>query len=329
MIIPVYNVKPYIEEALDSLIGQTYTNLEIILIDDGSNDGSGEICDQYAERDQRVRIYHQENKGLSIARNEGLDVASGEMIAFLDPDDAFQLDMIRTMVDVMKKTAADIAICGFERIRTSGLLITKKHKQKSTVNVLSRNEALRKVQDDSINTAVWNKLYKREIWEDLRFPEGHVHEGTYVIFDIFDKAEKIVVLNRKLIKHRIRPDSICQTISVKNKQDAQFSQSHFVEYIKKNTPEVFTPYDLQKAQSAKVTSMMARYTKFIVKRYEDKEGREEVKKLLVDVADSLNYCGMMIQAVYRIMLWNPYVGVVLFLPYCGFLKIRQWIENMK
>ena len=94
MIIPVYNVRPYIEEALDSVIGQTYRKLEIIIIDDGSTDGSGEICDRYAEQDCRIKVYHQENKGLSAARNTGLDASTGSVIAFLDPDDAFAPDMI-------------------------------------------------------------------------------------------------------------------------------------------------------------------------------------------------------------------------------------------
>ncbi len=89
VIVPVYNVLPYLQEALDSLIGQTYRELEIILIDDGSTDGSGDVCDEYAERDQRINVIHQENKGLSAARNVGLDEANGDYIAFLDPDDAF------------------------------------------------------------------------------------------------------------------------------------------------------------------------------------------------------------------------------------------------
>lgn len=328
VIIPVYNVGPYIREALDSVTNQSYANLEIILVDDGSTDGSGEICDRYAGQDHRIRVFHQGNSGLSAARNAGLDVSSGELIAFLDPDDAFHPGMIQMMLDVMKQTAADIVICDYQTIRTQGSHLSTNQKSNSPVKILSRNEALRKVLDNSINTAVWNKLYKREIWENLRFPVGHVYEGTYVVFDIFDKADRIAILNRKLIKHRIRPGSICQTISVKNMQDSYFSGTHYIEYIESHTPQIFTLHELQKVQSTMVTATMSGYAKYIIRRSRDKEGREGIRKLLEESGESLKYCGMVVQTIYKIMLLNPYVGVLLYLPYCGFFKVKRWIANM-
>ena len=101
VIVPVYNVEPYLEEAIESVIHQTYTNLEIILVDDGSTDGSGRICDRYQKKDSRIKIIHQENRGLSAARNAGLDICKGGMIAFLDSDDAFCKDMLQKMSDAM------------------------------------------------------------------------------------------------------------------------------------------------------------------------------------------------------------------------------------
>ena len=97
VIIPVYNVEPYLKEALDSVLDQSYQNLEIILIDDGSTDRSGKICDDYSETDDRIRVIHQENKGLSSARNKGLDLMHGELVAFLDPDDAYHPDYVSAM----------------------------------------------------------------------------------------------------------------------------------------------------------------------------------------------------------------------------------------
>ena len=111
VIIPVYNVAPYLREAVDSAINQTYRNLEIIMVDDGSTDGSGDICDEYASRDPRITVIHQKNCGSSSARNAGLDRATGEYIAFLDSDDAYDLSFIRTMIDVAFRENSDIVEC--------------------------------------------------------------------------------------------------------------------------------------------------------------------------------------------------------------------------
>ena len=119
VIVPVFNVRPYIVEALDSVINQTYSNLEIILIDDGSTDGSGEVCDEYAARDKRIVVIHQKNNGVSSARNAGLDVMHGEAVAFLDPDDAYRSEFISTMVAAMNREKADIVMCKYTNHRTN------------------------------------------------------------------------------------------------------------------------------------------------------------------------------------------------------------------
>ncbi len=111
IVIPVYNVRPYLAEALDSVIHQTYANLEILLVDDGSTDGSGEICDEYASKDPRIRVIHQENKGLSASRNAGLDRMRGESVAFLAPDDAFDPCFIEKLAAALNREQADLAMC--------------------------------------------------------------------------------------------------------------------------------------------------------------------------------------------------------------------------
>ena len=117
IIVPVYQVKNYVGECVESLLRQTYTNLEILLVDDGSTDGSGAICDEYARGDNRIRVIHQENQGLSSARNTGLDQAKGEYVAFVDSDDAVRLDYIETLYDLADRYQADIAVCAYERGR--------------------------------------------------------------------------------------------------------------------------------------------------------------------------------------------------------------------
>ena len=157
VIIPVYNVAPYLREALDSVIYQTYTNLEILVIDDGSTDGSGAICDEYARRDSRIRVVHQENKGLSTARNIGLDMMTGDIVAFLDSDDAFDHRMVEVMLNEMHH--ADIAVCGFSVHR--GMMRMHPKESRNRRRILSRTEALREIMNGRMETAPWNKLYKK------------------------------------------------------------------------------------------------------------------------------------------------------------------------
>ena len=118
VIIPIYNVRPYLCEALDSVLRQTYRNLEILIIDDGSDDGSEEICDEYGKKDSRITVIHQKNRGLSAARNVGLNRMRGDYIAFLDPDDAFHPDMIRCLMEALQRNEAEIAVCGIIRCYT-------------------------------------------------------------------------------------------------------------------------------------------------------------------------------------------------------------------
>ncbi len=126
VIVPVFNVAPYLAEALDSVINQTYRNLEIIVVDDGSTDDSGKICDEYAAKDNRIQIVHIKHQGVSVARNTGLDLMKGELVAFLDPDDAYKPEFIDTMVNTMYREKADIVLCGMtiykttKRMNTSG-----------------------------------------------------------------------------------------------------------------------------------------------------------------------------------------------------------------
>lgn len=162
VIIPVFNVKPYLAEALDSVLNQSYDNLEIIVIDDGSTDGSEEICDEYKNKDNRIIVFHQENKGLSSARNTGLDRANGQFISFLDPDDAMHPDMFQILLTTMKKENADIAVCGFSFINTQDRMpISDIAKDKINSKAIDKNETLQKIFNGCIDTAVWNKLYTR------------------------------------------------------------------------------------------------------------------------------------------------------------------------
>lgn len=249
VIIPVYNVASYLVEALDSVVHQTYENLEIIVIDDGSTDGSGKMCDEYAEKDRRFRVIHQENRGLSAARNVGLDIMTGEVVAFLDSDDAFHPDFIRTMIDAMRQKSADLVVCKFVVFHTSGLMrFEGNEKEKPTIDSGEYDSitVLRALADGMINDSVWNMLYHRKLWENIRYPVGHVYEDTDTTFKIFNLCNTIYVLDQPLYLYRKRSMSITETHSPQNISDRISALFHFETFVKEHTPEIFSEEQLKK-----------------------------------------------------------------------------------
>lgn len=224
IIVPVYQVKEYVGECIESLLTQTYTNLEILLVDDGSTDGSGAICDQYAGRDDRVRVVHQENQGPSVARNAGLDCAKGEYIAFVDSDDVVLSDFIETLFGLVRKYQADIAACAYvkcqtnevERIRSaaeSSNCAESEDKDQQEI-CMSSEQMLRQWHGryKKWETVAWNKLYRKDVFDRgkadvIRFPVGRKLEDVLTSHLIAVNAERIALTMRELYLYRIRPDS--------------------------------------------------------------------------------------------------------------------------
>ena len=240
VIIPVYNVRLYLKESLECILNQSYQNLEILIIDDGSDDGCGEICDAYARKDPRVRVFHQENMGLSAARNAGLDRMTGDLVAFLDSDDIFHQNMIQSMTNVLLQNRADIAVCRFCEGKAAGNLHFRVKCRQTKKRLLTSKESLRALIDGKLSQAVWSKLYTQAIWKDIRFPDGCVYEDVWVTYRLLEQAERIVYIDDTLIYHRNRPYSITTTFSVKYMQDWFSAINHMEKYVEVHTPELFT-----------------------------------------------------------------------------------------
>ena len=216
IIVPVYNVKSYVGECVESLCRQTYTNLEILLVDDGSTDGSGEVCDEYADRDERIRVIHQANRGLSGARNMGLDDARGEYIAFVDSDDLVSTNYVETLYELLMKYEADIAACAYVKGTTEQLtdirekvlsLDNVREICMPSVKLLKQWHGKYKQQE----TVAWNKLYCREVWngrKKIRFPESRNHEDVLISHLVVQGAKTIVLTTEILYFYRIRKGSI-------------------------------------------------------------------------------------------------------------------------
>ena len=238
VIIPVFNVLPYLRTSLDSILNQTYENLEIIIIDDGSTDGSAAVCDEYL-KDSRVRVIHQENRGLSGARNTGLDVMTGEFVSFFDPDDIFLPGMIQVMTESIVRTNADIAICNFDSFQDDSSVNLPEAVPVSEERVLTSSEALNALITGQICFAVWNKIYHKRLLETFRFSEGHVHEDVEASYRLLEKCRRILIVPQTLVLYRLRKDSISRTISLANTLDYLQAWRGLEEYVRSHTPEVF------------------------------------------------------------------------------------------
>ena len=228
VIIPVYNVEKYIRYCLDSVINQTYKNLEIIIVDDGTKDSSGEIAEEYAAKDSRIKVIHKENGGLSDARNVGLDVATGRYIAFLDSDDVISLDFYEYLYNMIKEKDYDIAECEFFRISSDDIenvqkiLDEKNEEIEITVKEETSQDALCDFYGRYLNpyvnkVVVWNKLYKREIYDGIRYPVGRFHEDEFTTFKILNKINKMVTSTRKMHGYMQTSNSIMRR-DIKQKQ---------------------------------------------------------------------------------------------------------------
>ncbi len=207
VIVPVYNVLPYLEDCLNSLLQQNYPKLEFIIIDDGSTDGSGVYCDEFVKKDPRMRLIHQENQGLSAARNRGLEEAKGDFITFLDSDDQFAPDCVQYLRSLTTKYKSKMSICAIEEVTVKGKTIDygRDYPEKN----MSTEETLgRMLREEGFNVSAYAKLYRRELWQDVRFPAGVVHEDLGTTYKLIKKCPNIAYGNEAKYIYKKRKDSI-------------------------------------------------------------------------------------------------------------------------
>lgn len=205
IIVPIYKVEEYLPRCLDSIINQTYKDLEIILVDDGSPDKCGDICDKYAEMDNRIKVIHKKNGGLSSARNTGLEIASGDYIAFVDSDDWIEPNAYELLLDAIESMDVDIAIIGYRQ--TDGVL-NQGDIQIGQNRLLNKDNLWDEILT-KLNNASWNKLYKAKLLGDTRYPVDLIH-GEDLIFNLeyINRCDRGVINDTVVYNYFIRPDSI-------------------------------------------------------------------------------------------------------------------------
>lgn len=208
IIVPIYNVEKYLRRCIDAILNQTISNLEIILVDDGSPDLCPQICDEYAKRDNRIVVIHQENGGLSAARNAGIKAAKGEYIGFVDSDDYISPNMYELLYDNIEHYDADIAICNFEYVDDNGNALNRPSPMKT--EVLTNKQALRKLEEKrwTYYVTAWNKLYRRSLFDEVTFPIGKLNEDSAIMHELFHKSRQIATIDDKLYYYVQRNNSI-------------------------------------------------------------------------------------------------------------------------
>lgn len=198
VIVPVYKVEAYLGRCVESILAQTYKNIEILLVDDGSPDNCPQMCEAYGEKDPRIRVIHQENKGLSGARNTGIDHAKGEYLAFIDSDDKWSPHFLESLYRAMKLYDAQISQCRWEYMH--GDEIKEAYDASAKIVCCSGREMLGNlfIQTGAYYVVAWNKLYKKELFDGIRYPEGRIHEDEATTYRLFDRAEKCVHVDNAL-----------------------------------------------------------------------------------------------------------------------------------
>lgn len=316
VIVPVYNVASFLERCIESLIKQTYVNLQIILVDDGSTDNSLDICERYKDIDERVHVIHKLNGGLSSSRNVGLDSAEGEYIFFLDGDDWIALDGLERLYQIMISERVDIVqakICSV--IEGEEDVIPD---EKCTIERVSGKECLKKIFPyyGPDYASICNKMYRKKIWESLRFPEGLLFEDMYVNYKLYASADTIVVSSMNFYFYRKREGSICAKTSIYGHDDYLNAILQREELYQKN--KWFDVY--QKELEFQMEYLPQCY--FDSKKHNDSERAQRIKKMFYSKYDVLKQKYNVRRVSWRIFSVSPWI-------YSIFLKIYSLIKKPK
>lgn len=304
VIIPVYNVENYLRRCLDSVLNQTYKNLEIILVDDGSTDGSAAICDEYLLKDNRIKVFHKENGGQSSARNFALDIMQGEYICFIDADDLIHIDMIKDLYDCAVSNDADMSLCGIREFDEKNIPDYLK-RQTVECKVVDRNNALLMYDGKYgiIMSSPCNKLYQKSVFENIRFPLKRKLEDLATIYKVYFNCKKIAVLSNVYYYYFMRINSTMHSAK-RPTDEAVLGFDEFIQYCNENIKE-------EEFKNRMVTMLLKRKADTIledyyysVKRKTDKSVLKHIEDIYYNMRSQLKENGVL-RPQYRIFELNP------------------------
>ncbi|MBE5740947.1 MAG: glycosyltransferase [Clostridiales bacterium] len=240
VIVPVYKVEKYLDKCVESVVNQTYKNLEIILVDDGSPDKCPQMCDEWAKKDERIKVVHKQNGGLSSARNAGIEIAKGEFLMFVDSDDTINPQMIEILIRIQSETSSDITMCSWKKVHDINNPKNKTYDVEKLVCVVYENDevfALLYNKKVPLIMAAWAKIYKRNLFTDVRYPEGKIHEDEAVIHEILNNCKKLSFIDYPMYNNTQRRDSItATTFNVKRLVMLEIMKGR-IDFMEKNKPQ--------------------------------------------------------------------------------------------
>ena len=311
IIVPVYKVEKYLEKCLNSIINQTYKNIEIILIDDGSPDNCGKICDEYAKKDNRIIVIHKKNGGLSDARNKGLKKATGDYIMYVDSDDYIKKDSCEELIKVVKKTSADIICYNFNTIDEEGNKLTKNISfstgNTKKVTELSYSESLiDNIYRKNIRYEAGSKLYKKSIIEKHTFPVGMLAEDFAVFYKYLKEAKKIVHFDYQIYNYLQRTDSIMGQKNKKLYKDIYITEKNFYKEVKSICNKIA---NIKQNENRHAKSLFKIYARL----YSNKEDIKIQQELIEDIKLlDIKLLSPMVKTVFLIFKLNKKLFVKIF-----------------
>ena len=306
VIVPVYRVEKYLPACIDSILNQTFTDFELILVDDGSPDRCPEICDETAKRDARVRVIHQANAGLSAARNAGIEAAHGAWLSFVDSDDYIAPQFYEKLYQTAQRTDADCVMCCVQNVDESGKPIDSALMRVAD-EVKTGREVLRKIGRDDVTPylTAWNKLYRRKLFNTLRYPAGRQNEDVFVFAELFCQVQRAACVAEPLYFYRKRIDSIMNSAVTLRNLDEMWAYVNCFEHLQQDDEESILK-ETEKRVFAKLTGVYYRVTE--EDRYSNK--MKQAKKAQWNIAMRLMKQGRLdLRSLARTLLFQALPGV--------------------
>lgn len=298
IIIPVYNCEKYVASCLDSILNQTWKDYEIIIINDGSTDSSGKICDEYAQRDKRITVIHQENQGVSHARNNGLLRAKGDVVSFIDSDDTLDKEMYEILINAMEEYGVDIAHCGYKHVVRDEIRLV--HDTKRVLVQESKDAIECLISGRFFGGGLWNKLFKRELLDGIYFRDNlKINEDILFNYEVFSKARKLVFIDYALYNYIARFDSsaVFRTDDEKKIKDACEVSKIIYENLKKT--------ELRDIAAERYIRSLSGYYQYCMckKRMECKS----ISAIMKDVASNANSLGRNMLITVKLIQYCPWL----------------------
>ncbi len=306
VIVPIYRVEKYLPACIDSILNQTFTDFELILVDDGSPDRCPEICDETAKRDARVRVIHQANQGLSAARNAGIEAARGAWLSFVDSDDYIAPQFYEKLYQTAQRTDADCVMCSVQNVDESGKPIDSALMRVAD-EVKTGREVLRKIGRDDVTPylTAWNKLYRRKLFNTLRYPAGRQNEDVFVFVELFCQVQRAACVAEPLYFYRKRIDSIMNSAVTLRNLDEMWAYVNCFEHLQQDDEESILK-ETEKRVFAKLTGVYYRVTE------EDRHSNKmkQAKKAQWNIAMRLMKQGQLdLRSLARTLLFQALPGV--------------------